>query len=108
MDADRARELLEQARRETEATLARARGERGVPDEDQSDSSDESDDLVVAQTDEALAELLTRRLEAIAGAEQRLHEGTYGRSVRSGAPIPDARLEIEPWAELTVEEQSAG
>jgi len=108
MDADRAKELLEQARRETEAALERARGERGFPDDDQSDFSDEADDLVVEQTDEALAELLTRRLEAIERAEQRLRDGTYGRSVGSGAPIPEARLEIEPWAELTVEEQSAG
>jgi DnaK suppressor protein len=108
MDADRAKELLEQSRRETEAALARASGERGFPDEDQSDFSDEADDLVVEQTDEALAELLTRRLEAIERAEQRLRDGTYGRSVASGAPIPEARLEIEPWAELTVEEQSAG
>ena len=32
--------------------------------------------------------------------------GTYGRSVDSGAPIPDARLEVEPLAERTVEEQT--
>jgi DnaK suppressor protein len=36
-----------------------------------------------------------------------LEEGTYGRSIRSGDPIPDGRLEVEPWAELTVEEQAA-
>ena len=31
--------------------------------------------------------------------------GTYGRSVDSGASIPDDRLEAEPLAERTVEEQ---
>ena len=39
---------------------------------------------------------------------QRLEEGTYGRSVRSGAPIPDERLEADPAAELTVEEAQQG
>jgi len=33
-----------------------------------------------------------------------LADGTFGRSVRSGAPIPDDRLEADPAAELTVEE----
>ena len=35
---------------------------------------------------------------------ERLADGTYGRSVRSGDPIPDERLEADPAAELTVEE----
>jgi len=104
MDDDRARELLERARREAELELSRARGEPVTPEDDQADTAAAADDLVTAGTDDALAELLSRRLEAIARAEQRLREGTYGRSVRSGEPIPDGRLEIEPWAELTVEE----
>jgi DnaK suppressor protein len=39
-------------------------------------------------------------------AERRLEEGTYGLSVESGQPIPDARLEAIPWAERTAEEQT--
>jgi len=31
--------------------------------------------------------------------------GTYGLSVESGEPIPDARLEARPTAERTVEEE---
>ena len=38
-------------------------------------------------------------------AERRLAEGSYGRSIESGEPIPDERLEAVPWAERTVEEQ---
>ena len=38
-------------------------------------------------------------------AEARLADGTYGRSVETGAPIPDARLEALPTAERTVEEE---
>ena len=37
-------------------------------------------------------------------AEHRLDEATFGRSVRSGVPIPDERLEADPAAEFTVEE----
>jgi DnaK suppressor protein len=47
------------------------------------------------------------RLAAIDRALRRLDEGTYGRSVRSGVPIPDERLEADPAAELTVEEARA-
>ena len=47
---------------------------------------------------------LRHHLDAIDRAEKRLEPGTYGLSVLSGQPIPDARLESDPTAELTVEE----
>src|SRR5260370_611527 len=50
---------------------------------------------------------LRDRLAALGHAEQRLDNGTYGRSVRSGLPIPDERLAADPAAELTVEEARA-
>lgn len=37
-------------------------------------------------------------------AELRIKDGTFGYSIQSGVPIPDARLEADPAAELTVEE----
>jgi hypothetical protein len=40
-------------------------------------------------------------------AEARLAAGNYGRSVRSGQPIPDKRLEADPLAELTAQEAAA-
>ncbi len=40
-------------------------------------------------------------------ALKRVEDGTYGVSVESGEPIPDARLEAVPQAERTVEEQAA-
>jgi DnaK suppressor protein len=42
---------------------------------------------------------------ALERAEQRRAEGKYGLSVHSGDPIPDERLEFDPAAELTVDEQ---
>ena len=53
-----------------------------------------------------MIERLERDLEAIARAEQRVEEGTYGLSIESGEPIPDGRLEAMPWAERTAEEQA--
>jgi DnaK suppressor protein len=50
---------------------------------------------------------LAEQLAAIERAEARLASGTYGFSVDSGQPIPDARLEALPTAERTVEEQQA-
>ena len=49
---------------------------------------------------------LREELAAIERAEQRLRDGTYGLSVESGEPNPDARLEMIPWAERTAEEQA--
>jgi DnaK suppressor protein len=57
--------------------------------------------------DEGLADDLRAELAALQRAEQRLAAGTYGLSIESGRPIPDARLEAVPTAELTVEEEGA-
>ena len=54
--------------------------------------------------DEVLADDLRDRLDHIDRALARLDAGTYGRSVLSGQPIPDDRLEADPAAELTIEE----
>ena len=53
----------------------------------------------------ALAADLRDQLAAVERAEERITRGTYGRSVESGMPIPDERLEVEPLAERTIEEQ---
>jgi DnaK suppressor protein len=108
MDDARAADLLGKARADADAALRRLRGEEGRGEDDQTDASSEAADLVETGTDEALEDLLVRRLEAIERAQARLSGGTFGRSVQSGEPIPDGRLEIEPWAELTVEERPSG
>jgi DnaK suppressor protein len=73
--------------------------------EPRADDADPGDGLFETELDASLARTLRERLAAIERAEQRLAEGSYGFSVRSGEPIPDARLEFDPAAELTVEEQ---
>ena len=63
--------------------------------------------LTAEGMDDSTADTLRDRLAAIDRALQRLDDGTYGRSVRSGLPIPDERLDADPAAELTVEEARA-
>jgi DnaK suppressor protein len=111
MDNDRARELLAEQRAEAERLLAAVDRtgdeDRAAEDEEGSDIADPAQPLSAQGQDDAIAESLRDRLAAIGRAEQRLADGTYGRSVRSGQPIPDARLEADPMAELTVEEAAA-
>jgi RNA polymerase-binding transcription factor DksA len=47
---------------------------------------------------------IRQQLAALERAQKRLEAGTFGRSVRSGLPISDDRLEADPGAELTAEE----
>ncbi len=63
--------------------------------------------LAAEGMDDAIAESMRERLAALDRALKRLDDGTYGRSVRSGLPIPDERLEADPAAELTIEEARA-
>jgi len=44
-------------------------------------------------------------LTLVQAALKRIEDGTYGKSVVSGKPIPEKRLEVLPWADRTVEEE---
>ena len=112
MDHDRARSLLLAERAEVADLLAgtesSAQEDRETEDEDAHVyDSDAAPDLVAEGMDDAIAESMRDRLAAIDRALKRLDDGTYGRSVRSGLPIPDDRLEADPAAELTIEEAGA-
>jgi DnaK suppressor protein len=108
VDNDRARDLLAAERTRVEGLIAGLRIDRAdnrdVADEQDVDWADPAEPLTSQGTDDAVAAGLEDRLQAIDRAEARLAAGTYGRSVRSGALIPDERLEADPAAELTVEE----
>ncbi len=107
MDDEKAKELLAAERRRVERLLTDKTEEREadrVAADQDGDMFDSAEPLTEQGTDDSVALELRQRLEAIGRAEQRLSAGTYGRSVRSGAPIPDDRLEADPAAELTVDE----
>jgi DnaK suppressor protein len=107
VDPDRARELLQAERGRIERALATRGHEDDGEEADDQDPSNLGADLYQDELDEGLREDLGAQLAAVERAEARLEAGTYGLSVESGDPIPDARLEIHPTAELTVEEESA-
>jgi len=106
MDSERARELLTAERARIEEALAAHTGGGPQESDDQAEPGDrDSENLYQDEFDAGRAEDLKRQLEAVERAEARLAAGTYGLSVESGEPIPDARLEAVPTAERTVEEE---
>jgi DnaK suppressor protein len=112
MDQDRARSLLTAERDEVRRLLkdSQTAGQYDRVAEVDSEAEDQEDAglaLTEEGEDDAIAESMQDRLDAIDRALHRLDEGTYGRSVRSGEPIPDERLEADPAAELTIEEARA-
>jgi DnaK suppressor protein len=111
MNETRARQLVGEERARIESLLASVTGQiradgrlRSQQTGEYADSGSTIESETVALT---LAEDLRGQLADVARAEQRIEDGTYGTSVESGSLIPDERLEAEPLAERTVEEQRA-
>jgi len=111
MEDSKAKKLLTAERNRVESLLKDIDG-AGVDDRTAADQEgemyDSAEPLTTEGTDDAVRAELEERLAAVRRAEQRVEAGTYGISVRSGQRIPDARLEADPTAELTVEEAAEG
>ncbi len=108
MDDVRARELVARERRRIESALAELRGEvqtEGDLGRQQTGESDAGSALATEMVDQALVVSLEDELSAVVRAEDRIASGTYGRSVVSGLPIPDERLQVAPLAERTTDEE---
>lgn len=111
MDEAVARERLNTERAEVAALLKDAESagkqDREVEIDETGDYADSAQPLTAQGMDDAMADSFRDRLAAIDRALARLDNGTYGRSVQSGQPIPDERLDADPAAELTIEEARA-
>jgi DnaK suppressor protein len=111
VDGQRAGELLAAERARLERllgeTVAAGRSDRDAARES-GDIADPAERLTAEEVDDAVAAELRQRLEALSRAEDRLRQGRYGLSVRSGLPIADERLEADPTAELTRQEAEDG
>ena len=110
MDTDTARERLQEMQRDLQATIddLTARLESGsTPDaaEGGQDAGDLGAHEQQAAENEGLLEGARRRLDSVEDALKRIEAGTYGRSVVSGEPIPDERLEAHPDAATLVTER---
>jgi DnaK suppressor protein len=109
MEDARAKALLKAERERVEGELAKVRGEGREDSTAATPAGDfNNENLYEDEFAEGREGDLERRLERLGRAEERLAAGTYGLSVKSGEPIPDGRLEAEPLAELTIEEEPGG
>jgi DnaK suppressor protein len=106
MDPEHARELLARERSRIERALGTL-GQQGPLESDEREEPGDldSEDLYQDEFDEGRRQDLRDELAALERAEARLAAGTYGLSIESGQPIPEARLEALPTAERTVEEE---
>ena len=67
--------------------------------------ADLATDLFLREEDMALVKNAQDILQQIERAMEKIEDGTYGVSDRSGEPIPKERLEAIPYATLTASEQ---
>ena len=72
------------------------------------DHQDVATDFLETQQEQSILVNQQALLTLVRNALQRLVDGTYGKCVQCGRPIPPRRLEALPWAERDVqcEEQS--
>ena len=71
---------------------------------DSNDPADEATNLYDRDRDGAAIENMDRMLAKVNRALEKINEGTYGLSDIDGTPIPAARLEALPYANITVEQ----
>lgn len=98
--AERERVLGEIAEfeREGQKTLSDVSGENNYRDH----MADQGSATFSRELDMTLEERARESLEQIERALARIAEGTYGVCVRCGDPIPEARLEAVPEADLCI------
>jgi DnaK suppressor protein len=97
---------LHQKQTELIASLARLKSE--VLSAGEPEVRDESDSAEATQSSAETAEqisLESATLEQVEDALKRMDNGTYGKCVVCGRPIPDARLEAIPWTPYCIEDQ---
>ncbi len=96
MEISVARKRLEEMRDDLERTVAVLEGEHPLVRGGSAEAGDAGANLTEADRNQAAVQAaLTHRAE-VAAALARVDEGSYGRCVDCGDPVPDARLEARP------------
>ncbi len=104
--------LQERARLEEEREQIRSRSgsvDGALPEEGEGgdeDTADLASALMDKEMDLSVEDEIEDLLAAVDHAMQKIDDGTYGICDMSGEPIPASRLELIPWAALTVECQA--
>ena len=108
IDLNKMKERLEAKRLELEdqiADLTQAHPEPVGPVEANDPPDDIGDvavDFVETQNEQSLLVNLQALLTEVQQALERIEQGTYGKCVNCGQPIPEERLEAIPWASRDV------
>jgi DnaK suppressor protein len=98
--------VLRAKQRELMSDIARLKGE--AQDSDDTEVRDAIDDATAQQGSAEALEAVTlesRTLEQVEDALKRVADGTYGKCITCGRPIPAARLEAIPWTPYCLEDQ---
>ncbi|WP_321910171.1 MULTISPECIES: TraR/DksA family transcriptional regulator [unclassified Paraburkholderia] len=89
-----------------EGTIAAERDQEEAFGEEAREAEDDAQRIEQDVANQALRNVNDRRIADIQRALEKIAEGTYGYSDKSGDPIPIERLKILPEAIFTVQEQS--
>ena len=106
IDTQKVRARLEAKRTELQHEIAGLTFEEassGQPGQGVEDEGETAQAFQEVQLDESILQNQRHLLADIEEALRRLQEGTYGRCLTCGRPIPDRRLEAIPWAVRDVE-----
>ncbi len=103
MERNEARQRLERLRDEFRATVDEIRGRLAEPQRDSGDvaivdqhPADAASDTAERELDVSREAMFEARLRQIEDAFDRVEDGSYGRCIVCGEPIPDERLALMP------------
>lgn len=96
MEISVARKRLEVMRDDLERTLAVLQGEHPLSRGGVSEPGDAGANLTEADRNQASVQATQAQRAEVLAALTRLDDGSYGKCVDCGNPVPDARLEARP------------
>ncbi len=111
IDMQKMKERLEAKQKELQGNIATLTEAHPTPidpieiSEGSQDFEETAIDFTETQQEQSIEVNEQALLTLVQAALKRIQDGTYGKSVVSGKPIPERRLEALPWADRTIEEE---
>ena len=111
IDIQKMKTRLEAKQKELEGNIAGLTEAHPTPvdpieaSEGSQDFEETNVDFLEMQQEQSIEVNENALLTLVKEALKRIENGTYGKSVVSGKPIPEKRLEVLPWADRLVEEE---
>ncbi|HLI88835.1 MAG TPA: TraR/DksA C4-type zinc finger protein [Ktedonobacteraceae bacterium] len=113
MDIQQQKRRLEEKERELQQQIGALTEAHPTPvdpieiSEGPQDFEDTAVDFLETQKEQAVLVNEQALLTEVQNALKRIDEGTYGRCIVCGQPIPEKRLEAIPWAARCVKDEAA-